>query len=276
MEKILVAVDFSESSVNAARYAYEIAKNTSTTSVTLYYVYERMTAGSDGTPLLIDTEARKSIAMTALYNLRSELGEIPDVKVEIVAEEGSLATSLEKYVQHLGIDLVVMGITGSTRLEQIIIGSNTLNVIARESFPVLIVPPGATYKKVDTVAFSTDLKDVAGATPLQTLKSVIEFFNASLYVVHVETEYNAIPAAAQQQKEKLEAMLEEFNPRYFIILEEDFTNAMEKFIEEYQPDIFITVPRKHSFLSRLFKERYTKKLAYNSSIPILAIHAKNG
>ena len=168
-----------------------------------------------------------------------------------------------------------MGITGSTRLEQIIIGSNTLNVIAKESFPVLIVPPDARYKKVDTVAFSTDLKDVAGTTPLKSLKSFIQLLNAGLYVVHVETEYNAIPPAAQKEKEKLEDMLKEFNPRYFIILEEDFTSAMEKFIDEYHPDIFITVPRKHSFLSRLFKERYTKRLAYNSSIPILAIHAKN-
>ncbi len=275
MKKILVAVDFSEPSVNAARYAYEIVRHTPATSLTLYYVYERMTPGSDGTPLLVDSEARKTIAMTALQNLRSELGEAPGVIVDIVAEEGSLASSLEKYVQHLGIDLVVMGITGSTRLEQIIIGSNTLNVIAKESFPVLIVPPDATFKKIDTVAFSTDLKDVAGATPLTSLKSFIEFFNASLYVVHVETEYNAIPPAAQKEKEKLESMLKEFNPRYFIILEEDFTAAMEKFIDEYRPDIFITVPRKHTFLSRLFKERYTKRLAYNSSIPILAIHAKN-
>ncbi|MBN8861602.1 MAG: universal stress protein [Sphingobacteriales bacterium] len=274
MKKILAAVDFSEPSVNAARYAFDLVKQTPGASLTLYYVYERITAGSDGTPLLVDTEARRTVAMTALQNLISELGTALGVTINAVAEEGSLATSLEKYVQHLGIDLVVMGITGSTRLEQIIIGSNTLNVIAKEGFPVLIVPMGAAYKKINTVAFSTDLKDVAASTPLQTLKAFLDFFNAGLYVVHVETEYNVIPPAAQKEKEKLEDMLKAFDPRYFFILEEDFANAMEKFTEEYHPDIFITVPRRHSFLSRLFKERFTKKLAYNSPVPILAIHAK--
>ena len=275
MKKILAAVDFSESSVNATKYALLLAKDLAGSSLTLYYTYEIITPGSDGTPLLVDSEARKAVALTALNNLKAELGDAGNVVVEIVAEAGSFTASLEKYVAHLGIDLVIMGITGSTRLEQIIIGSNTLNVINKDICPVLIVPAGVSYRPIKTAALTTDLKDVESTTPVKTLASFLNTFHPELYVAHVAMEAGAIPESEIIEKEKLEALLQQYSPRYFYIHEEDFTMAIDKFVEEYHPDIIITVPREHSFLSRLFKESYTKKLAYNSNLPILAIHSKH-
>ncbi|MFT3703845.1 MAG: universal stress protein [Agriterribacter sp.] len=273
MKKILAAVDFSESSTNAAKYALQLAQDIPGASLTLYYAYEIITPGSDGTPLLVDSEARKTVAINALNNLKADIG--ADASVNIVAEAGSFTSSIEKYVEHLGIDLVIMGITGSTRLEQIIIGSNTLNVISKDICPVLIIPSGAAYKKIAAVALTTDLKNVEATTPVKLLQSFLGLFNPSLYVVHVANS-EIIPDEEKKEKEKLEVILKQNSPRYFFIYEEDFTTAIDKFIDEYAPDIIITVPREHSFLGRLFKESYTKKLAYHSSLPILAIHSKEG
>lgn len=276
MKKILTAVDFSESSVNAAKYALQLAQGVTGASLTLYYTYEIITPGSDGTPLLVDSEARKTVALIALNNLKAELGPSGNITVDVIAEAGSFTSSLEKYVEHLGIDLVVMGITGSTRLEQIIIGSNTLNLINKDICPVLIVPSGVSYKPIKTAALTTDLKNVETTTPVKSLASFLNTFHPELYVAHVALEAGDIPDSEIAEKEKLETILKQYSPKYFYIHEEDFTVAIDKFVEEYQPDIIITVPREHSFLSRLFKESYTKKLAYNSHLPILAIHSKQG
>ena len=70
MKKIIAAVDFSEPSVNAAKYAIQLASDITDSTVTLYYVYETIVAGSDGTPLLIDPDARKNMAIAALSNLK--------------------------------------------------------------------------------------------------------------------------------------------------------------------------------------------------------------
>jgi nucleotide-binding universal stress UspA family protein len=276
MKKILAAVDFSESSTNAAKYALQLAQGVKGASLTLYYTYEIITPGSDGTPLLVDAESRKAVALRALNNLTAELGPSGSVAVDVVAEAGSFTSALEKYVAHLGIDLVVMGITGSTRLEQIIIGSNTLNLINKDICPVLIVPSGVTYKPIKTAALTTDLKDVETTTPVKSLASFLTTFHPELFVAHVAMEAGTISDSDMAEKEKLETILQQYSPRYFYIHEEDFIVAIDKFVEEHQPDIIITVPREHSFLSRLFKESYTKKLAYNSRLPILAIHSKQG
>lgn len=273
MKKIIAAVDFSEPSVNAAKYAVQLAAGIPDSTVTLYYVYETIIAGSDGTPLLIDPDARKNMAFVALSNLKNELGGIAPVPIDVVAEEGSLAPMLEKFMKRNHADLIVMGITGSSKIEQLIIGSNTLNVISKDICPVFIIPGNTSYKKIDRAIFTSDLKNVESTTPLRPLKKALDMLQPELYVVHVTTTHAAVPAAELEEKKKLEPLLKDYNPHFFFVLEENFTAAVDKFAEEYSADIIITVPRKHSFLSGLFKSSNTKKLAYHSSLPILALHS---
>ncbi|MBX2922434.1 MAG: universal stress protein [Chitinophagaceae bacterium] len=273
MKNILAAVDFSDSSANAALYALHMAGSIQGASLTLLYVYESISAGSDGTPLLVDAEARRSIALTALQHLKERISVGSALPVEAVAEEGSLTANLEKYVKRNAIDLVVMGITGSTRLEQLIVGSNTLNVINKDICPVLIIPSTATYKKIQTAVFTTDLQRVEETTPLKPLKDFLDTFHPKLYAVHVATEHAAVPDEYKEEKEKLAELLKEYHPASYFLLEQDFTGAVSKFTEYYNADIIITVPRRHSFLKNLFTESHTRKLAYQSTLPILAIHS---
>lgn len=273
MKKIIAAVDFSEPSVNAAKYAIQLASDITDSTVTLYYVYETIVAGSDGTPLLIDPDARKNMAIAALSNLKRELGSIAGVPIDIVAEEGSLASTLEKYVKHNHADLIVMGITGSSKLEQLIIGSNTLNVISKDICPVFIIPGTAVYKKIKNVILTSDLKNVEATTPVKPLKKFLDILQPQLYVLHITSEQTALPDEDKKESKKLEQLLQSYNPQYFSLLEENFTEAIDKFAIEHHADIIITVPRKHSFLGSLFKSSNTKKLAYQSRLPILALHS---
>jgi nucleotide-binding universal stress UspA family protein len=273
MKKIIAAVDFSEPSVNAAKYAIQLASDITDSTVTLYYVYETIVAGSDGTPLLIDPDARKNMAIAALSNLKRELGSIAGVPIDIVAEEGSLASTLEKYVKHNHADLIVMGITGSSKLEQLIIGSNTLNVISKDICPVFIIPGTAVYQKIKSVILTSDLKNVEATTPVKPLKKFLDILQPQLYVLHITSEQTALPDEDKKESKKLEQLLQSYNPQYFSLLEENFTEAIDKFSIEHHADIIITVPRKHSFLGSLFKSSNTKKLAYQSRLPILALHS---
>ena len=273
MKKIIAAVDFSEPSVNAAKYAIHLASDIPDSIVTLYYVYETIVAGSDGTPLLIDSDARKNMAIVALSNLKRELGNIAGVSIDVVAEEGSLASTLEKYVKHNHADLIVMGITGSSKLEQLIIGSNTLNVISKDICPVFIIPGTAVYKKIKSVILTSDLKNVEATTPVKPLKKFLDILQPQLYVLHITSEQTALPDEDKKESEKLKQLLHSYNPQYFSLLEENFAEAIDKFAIEHHADVIITVPRKHSFLGSLFKSSNTKKLAYQSRLPILALHS---
>src|SRR5688572_21285784 len=118
MKKFLVPIDFSDTSKNAAKYAVDLAQDDPNTTIILYNIYGKIAAGTDGSPLTESDEDRKIVLHHALANVEIELHEISTVRIEYVAEEGdSLVESVERYVRYNGIDVVIMGITGATRLE---------------------------------------------------------------------------------------------------------------------------------------------------------------
>ena len=63
-----------------------------------------------------------------------------------------------------------------------------------------------------------------------------------------------------------------YNPQFSFMRLFDFVDAINTFTKDFEIDLIITVPKKHSFLSTLFKKNHTTKLAYSSNVPILAIH----
>ena len=274
MKRIIVPTDFSETSKNAARYAVQAAASIPGASIILYHVTDKIALGSDSSPLTEDRKDRLIILEAALDNWKTEFSTLSPVSVELVVEESSsLTDSLERYVRHNGIDFIIMGITGATRLEQILMGSNALNVVDMGACPVIIVPPDATYKPVKRVLFACDLKDVSTSIPIAPIKSVLSLFKPTVLVVNVDTDhYVEVTEEYKTQRVILEKMLEDYNPEFYFIRMYDFQDSISSFAADRDIDLILTVPKKHNFLLGLFKTSHTKKLAYHSHVPILAVH----
>ena len=274
MKKFLVPTDFSDTSKNAARYAVQMLENKPGTSITLYYVFDTA-AGSDGSLLTEDELDRQTILGRALGSMKDELSAIGSVQIETIAEHGSsLIDNIERYVRHNGIDMVIMGITGATKVEQILMGSNALKIAKEGVCPVMIIPPDAEYVEIKEVAFTSDFKDVDTTTPVAPIKALLDLFKPTLYVINVDSEhYVEITEEYKEQRTKLEKYFKAYNPQFAFIRLFDFVEAINNFTNDHEIDLIITVPRKHSFLSNLFKTSHTKKLAYHSTVPIVAIHA---
>ena len=274
MKKFLVPTDFSETSKNAARYAVELAQDDPETTIILYYLYDKIAAGSDGTPLTETEEDRKKVLHSALSNVEIELHEISTVRIQYVAEEGtSLVECVEKYVRYNGIDVVIMGITGATRLEQIFMGSNALNMARQGVCPVIIVPPNAVFRKIQNVLLASDFKNVKNTTPVSQIRSILDIFKPNLHIVNVDSEHFVeLTDEYRAERAWLAKTFEEYKPEFYFIRMYDFFEAISNFTADHHIDMIITVPRKHSFIAGLYKSSHTKKLAYHSHIPVVAIH----
>lgn len=274
MRKFLVPTDFSETSKNAARYAVELASAIPDSMIVLYNAFDKVSYGSDGSPLSEDENDRRTILEQALKNMEIELHTISNIKIEYVAEVGTnLVENMAKYVKYYGISAVIMGITGATRLEQIFIGSNTLNFVNEGVCPVLIIPPNAKFEKIENVMFISDFKNVEYTTPITSIKNILNIFNPTLHIVNVDSEhYVELTDEYRRERNKLESLFAEYSPQFSFIRLYDFLDAINSFASDRDIDLIITVPRKHSVISGLFRTSHTKKLVYHSHIPILAVH----
>jgi K+-sensing histidine kinase KdpD len=186
---------------------------------------------------------------------------------------GDLIENISRMAHTIRATLIVMGITGRSAIRQAMFGSNTLKLIDRNLYPVMIVPPDATYKGINNVAFASDFKNVEAVTPSALITSVLEMFNPKLHILHVNKEvYVSLPDEIVAEKGKLAKMFENFNTEFYFITMNDFFEAVDNFIKDYAVDIIITIPRHQSNATSIFKSTHTKRLAYHSHIPILAAH----
>ena len=260
MQTVIVPVDFSETSLNAARYAAKLLTGYYGVNMILHHVYEK--------------PAQAEEARQKLEELKESLWQEGIVKMELLPEEGSdFIAELEKLARHRQADLIIMGITGRSAIGQTFIGSNTLKMVEKKVCPVLIIPADSQYKDVKNVLLTSDFKNVQASTPSVPIKKVLKPFRPSLHVLNVDSEhYVAITEAYQAEKAKLQEMFSEFYPEFYFMGLHNVDEAISQFAQDKQVDFIILVHKEQNIFSRLFVKSHTKKLIYQSSIPILAVH----
>jgi len=260
MHRIIIPVDFSETSLNAARYATKMLAWNEDATVVLYHNYE--------------SEDDLDISLFYLESLKKEFNKAGVRQVECEHEMGGdLIENISRLAHTMRDTLVMMDISGKSASRQVMFGSNTLKLIDKNLYPVMIIPPDAVYKGVSKVAFATDYKQVELSTPSQLIGSVLKLLAPKLHIVHVSKEaVSSLPPALQQEKDKIDQMFVDFKKEFFFITNEDFYEAMDSFVKENDIDILVTVPKHPSNSSSMIRTSHTKKLAYHSHIPILAAH----
>jgi nucleotide-binding universal stress UspA family protein len=270
MKKIIVPIDFSDTSVNAAKYAIELAKNIPDAHIILYHVYSSISFAALTSK---DENSRQMVSENELKNLKNKIANGFD-SISCEAEEGSFVENIARFALGNYADLVVMGITGSSRITQVFMGTNTLNVIRNISCPVMIIPPDAKYTGVKKVVLTSDFKDVARTTPFASLIKILDTFKPHLDILNVDSEHFVeLTDEFKLEKEAMKEKLQAFNPEFSFLRAYDFVEGISSFVDSRNIDAIITVPRKHNFLSQLFVTSHTKKLAYHSNVPIIAVPA---
>jgi len=259
MNTVIVPIDFSITSMNAAHYAAKMLKGVYGANLVLYHMYEK--------------DSEENMANEQLGFLKKDLVKDNIVKIETMTVKGDdVVEEIERVVRHRHANLVVMGITGKSALEQVFFGSNTVKLVDKNVVPVLVIPPNASFKEVKNVALTSDFKDVRLTTPSVPIKAALDIFHPALHVVNVDSEhYVSLTEEYQKEKAIMQEMFSKYRPEFYFIGMNDFYEAIDQFIKDKKIDLLITIPRHHSIITKLFKS-HTHKLIYHSEVPILAVH----
>jgi nucleotide-binding universal stress UspA family protein len=258
MLNVIVPLDFSQTSFNAAHFAAQMYKDKPARLI-LYHFY---TDGEDTT-----------MARNYLNSQKEELGRVVS-NIEIELESGhNFIDSLAAFAHGRGAFMIVMGLTGKTPREQRFSGSNTLKLSEKEICPVLIVPEDATYNGISNALITSELKSVEDTPTLLCIKKVLQFFKPSLHILNINSNhYISVTKDFKEERDKMEGLLAEFNPEFYFMRLFDFHESVEVFTRDKNIDLIIIAPRYHNFFERLFKTQHTKKLIYQSKVPVLAVH----
>lgn len=260
MNKVIVPVDFSETSLNAAKYAADLCAGYPEVKIILYHLAEN------------DSDA--ATAPEKLDDLCKSLTEGNNLSIEARNVIGdSLLEHLEILVKSELADLVVMGITPRSELAQKFVSSNTLKFAELGVCPVLIVQESASYSGIKNVMLASDLQNTYYTTPVKDIKRVLSTFNPALHIVNVNSDiYIALTEHHEKEKSALLNHFAEYNPEFYFLRFFDVEEGLDVFAKEKNIDIIISIQRDHSLLHKLFKPSQTKNISYNGSAPVLVVH----
>jgi nucleotide-binding universal stress UspA family protein len=276
MKTLLVPTDFSEVAKNAALYAIQLATQVKATKIVLYNAYQAPVITEPTMPIvqLVDIETLKTITEEGLETFKNELQAAcpASIQLETMSEFAVLSSNIEDVCDRTSADAVVIGITGGSKLEEVLIGSTATSVVNHCKVPVLIIPPNASFTEIKSVALACDFKKMEKGTPLGPIKKILDDTGASLMVLNVEHNGKSHKEQAEKEVEKLQELLKPYSPQFHFVENNDFVEGINEFADSHHVDMIITIPKKHGLFDGLFRRSHTKQLAFHSHVPLMCIH----
>jgi nucleotide-binding universal stress UspA family protein len=280
MKRILIPTDFSDCAEKAITFAVQSAKILPAEIILLHALDIQGSLYTDY--MGVTKEYNKALQNQFLHKLNSikdNLGKDEKISLKAIVSRNSLKNAIAEVADDYDIDLIIMGTLGASGIKKVFFGSNTSSVIGNSKIPVLVIPPGYEWKKPESFLFTTHHfeKDPA------ILDFIFEISN--LYMAGVNA-----AVFSNKEKDTAETLLQHTNQileyEKFIrrnyeeltfttqhIFGKNFIESLQNYITENDVDILTMVFHKRDFLQMIFNPGITRKMSYQTKIPLLAIPA---
>ncbi|MGC3947202.1 MAG: universal stress protein [Chryseolinea sp.] len=264
MKTILAPVDFSEASLNALSFAAELARRSSA----------KLIVGTV-TQAERDEDEVSAQLEEALTNLRVSFG--GDVNCSPAIVVGDLIESIMQMIGDYRPDLVVMGTKGASGLKEILIGSNTVKVLARTTVPVLVVPESALFERFlntgkNRIVLATDLDAVENEKGLELLKEIaMLIIEPKVKVVSIRPKNTELDYMKRMQRD---ALLGLFNPEVeserITVFSNNVLSGLNYYLDKNEDTGLVAMIARDT--GQLIQRHYTREMASHTHYPLLVLH----
>ena len=257
IKKILIPVDFSESSQAAIQYVLGMTKNDSTVRCDLIYI------------------APEESTSEEIINTKKELQEIASsyfipahVEIDYYVKTGELTEVLLQAKKELEADLIIMGTAGSTEEG---VESHTSLLLKKADCPVLVVPQNIEEFSLKNIALALDDKEIDDAGSLGVLHDIARWFDAKIHLLTVEKGNGKATPVGTTNEETLEYYLDTLDYHHSFAKNSDIEMGLRNYVDEKGIDILAIMPRNHAKKGTPSAGELTNILALHSTKPLLVI-----
>ncbi|NNC82869.1 MAG: universal stress protein [Flavobacteriales bacterium] len=270
MHTILIPLDFSDVSMNAARYAVQFFRNQPTEFICLNVLDYRKPAGGLSSMQSKMEEGIRRDLDKAYQKIVSE-SNFPGHSFNKVLIHDQSVDGITLYAEKVAAKAIFMGTTGASGLKEVLMGSVASGVIRRAKCPVVTIPELATYDKIETIGLATDFKPVKDFESYRFLMNTLDHCKADLVVVNVDGKKKPVDMEQTMAGMSLEKFLESVPHRYEFLQSDDLVNALLDFMEKENVDMIAMLHHTYKLLDMLFKRSSVEKVAMQTKIPLISL-----
>ena len=281
--RILVPVDFSEYSMQACLFAFDLAKSINA-KVKIIHIYFNPFYPQRYTKQQTKKVEHKSVEEQVKANIQklcNEIdskilsGELPSVNYSYFIKEGLPEEEIVLFANDYKPELLIMGTRGKDEKEGDLIGSVTANVIEMTHLPLMAIPHNTSFARIRDVrkiSFLTNFSQrdiLAFDKMVQTLVECDFMFE----VIHVST------SEKDKWDENKKAEVKDYFVSKYLDLRilfkqietEDFLTGLDTYIQNEKIDVLALTTSKRNIFMRMFRPSISRKMLYHSNTPLFIL-----
>lgn len=287
---ILIPVDFSNYSLKACEFGFNLAKAENAEVILLHVYFTPIYASSlpygDVFNYQIgDEESVKTIIQQVHIDVKAlsdrikekiESGEFPNVKYSCILREGIPEEEILRYAKEQRPKIIIMGTRGKSQKDIDLIGSVTAEVIDRSrTTAVLAIPEKTPFKQfyeVKRIAFITnfDQRDLVAFDAFFQSWKLFHFSVSLIHLTESKDTWDEIKLAGI--KEYFRKQYPELEIQYDVVMNDNLLKGLDQYIQDNKIDIITLTSYKRNIFARLFNPSIARKMIFHSDTPLLVIN----
>lgn len=274
--KILIPVDFSETSLLAIKHGAFLAKYTKGDVYLLHVInkqYEHYAVLEQ--PLHIENpEAYETGASNKLNELAGSVSKEYGVTVNTIVGLGNPTKEIINTAKDIKADMVVMGTHGYSPLEELVIGSNTLKVITKSACPVMTMSENAKKFGYSNILIPIDTSGHSRQKVNYSIE-LAKIFSAHLHVVGLLGKNDANEDAGMEVvMSQIKKLAADKSVNCTTETLKDVKNRAEttiKHADKVKADLIIIMTDQEAEISGFFLGPYSQQVIHHSKVPVIAV-----
>lgn len=266
MKTIIAGTDFSESSVNACKYAAFLADKLNC-KLTIFNLFDAPLIHSNVGLYGITYTAQRTTSVYKTNKLIMTLQELyPKLKIGSFVITGSFKEELKRFASAHQIQAAVMGLEAKSRISKFIYGSHGVNLAGKLSCPVIIVPSSYKIYSFSSLTLAVDNNEKLHKSSLKSVEEFVKKAKSKVELLHIRTEDELFHPVVTTIK---------FNGKKHdikVIKAKDIQAGLKRYTSAEKPDMITVISKRHSAFYNFFNESVTKRIAFIAKVPVMAIH----
>lgn len=280
MKNILIPTDFSDNAKDALEYALQFIESDQATihiaNVVIPPLINDINSAAIDTSvynMLKEDANYKMNALKTLSKIHFEKKKITNVNIETHVLMGDVISNIKSVAKEISADLIIMGTLGENHNKfEKAIGTISTTITNKAPCPILLIPYGYKYRKIDNVIFSTDLYEGDPYVLYKSLK-LLHPHNPSVRCCYVTN--NAEDISDKSIKEFGNYIIEQsssIQTFFEILIENNTVETISQQAIKYNAELIIMHKSKKTLLKSIFGTKHVKGMINILSNPLLVMN----
>jgi nucleotide-binding universal stress UspA family protein len=273
MKQVLVAIDFSKTSLNALRFGIMLA-NKSNANLQMVWVDNTTSEEVVFDDYSADERAEKVDMLKDIQKENKKL--LKGGKLDYKIRKGKVYIEVAQQAKNIGADIIISGTHGVSGFEEFWIGSNAYRIVTHAPCPVVTIRQGFEVAEIKSMVLPIDsTQETRQKIPVAANLAMMfgsEIHVLSLYSTPLKSVHKRVDNYALQVKQ----YLDEHKIKYVMGSREsdNITRSTLDYSESVDAGLIVIMTEQETTTANLFLGTYAQQMINHSTIPVLSVRSK--